>query len=301
MNFSVITPVYNGIHDLPKCIGSVKAQAKNGLGVEHIIQDGKSTDGTVEFLKNYATNSHSHKQNYTFSYSSKTDNGMYDAINNGWEISNGDILSWLNHDEQYLPETLNHVSRIFKTDNSIDVVFGNMIVVKKDGTPIAARREIPLKKIYVKNDFLYAISCTIFFRRTLFDEGILKFNSEYKCAGDLDLMLKILHRNKKIHFENKYFSLFGVDGNNLSVTGKEIMDKEIKQIQKKYGRYNLLLLRKICKIFRMIERFINRCYSNDNLSYEFAKDEVPNYKKIKKNKIGFRFTYESVNKKINND
>ena len=214
----------------------------------------------------------------------------------------GDILSWLNHDEQYLPGTLNHVSKIFQNDNSIDVVFGNMIVIKKDGTPIAARREIPLRKIYVQNDFLYAISCTIFFRRSLLMKGILNFNSDYKCLySDLDLMLKILRMNKKIHFENKYFSLFGVDGNNLSVTGKKIMEKEINEIQKKYGKFNSLPLRKACKVFRMIERFINKCYLKDDLSYEFAIDEVPNYQKIEKSKIGFRFTYEKVNKKINND
>ena len=301
MKFSVITPLFNGMPELKKCIGSVKSQASNSITVEHIIQDGESNDSSLEFLKNYSISRNFLNPNYKFVMSSEKDKGMYDAINKGWRISRGDILSWLNHDEQYLPGTLSHVSKIFQNDNSIDVVFGNMIVIKKDGTPIAARREIPLRKIYVQNDFLYAISCTIFFRRSLFDEGILNFNSDYKCAGDLDLMLKILQMNKKIHFENKYFSLFGVDGNNLSVTGKKIMEKEMNEIQKKYGRLNSLPLRKTCKVIRMIERFINKCYLKDDLSYEFAIDEVPNYQKIEKNKIGFRFTYERANKKINND
>ena len=211
MKFSVITPLFNGMPELKKCIGSVKSQASNSIAVEHIIQDGESNDSSLEFLKNYSISRNFINPNYKFIMSSEKDKGMYDAINKGWRISNGDILSWLNHDEQYLPGTLNHVSKIFQNDHSIDVVYGNMIVIKKDGTPIAARREIPLRKIYVQNDFLYAISCTIFFRRSLFDEGVLNFNSDYKNAGDLDLMLKILCMNKKIHFENKYFSLFGVD------------------------------------------------------------------------------------------
>ena len=79
------------------------------------------------------------------------------------------------------------------------------------------------------------------------------------------------------------------------------MEKEMNEIQKKYGKFNSLPLRKACKVFRMIERFIYKCYSKDDLSYEFAIDEVPNYQKIEKSKIGFRFTYERVNKKINND
>ena len=133
-------------------------------------------------------------------------------------------------------KTLNYVSRIFQNDSSIDVVFGNMIVIKKDGTPIAARREIPLRKIYVQNDFLYAYLYN-FFKRSLFDEGILNFNSDYKYAGDLDLMLKILHMNKKIHFENKYFSLFGVDGNNLSKREKN-NGKRNETKFKKYGGFD---------------------------------------------------------------
>ena len=203
MKFSVVTPLFNGMPELKKCVGSVKSQASNHINVEHLIQDGKSNDNSLEFLKNYLNSSNHFKPNYKLIYDSKKDKGMYDAINNGWKISTGDIFSWLNHDEQYLPGTLMHVSKIFQNDNSVDVVYGNMIVIKKNGEPIAARREIPLKKIYVQNDFLYAISCTIFFRRSLFDEGILNFNSNYKCAGDLDLILKILRKNKKIHFENK--------------------------------------------------------------------------------------------------
>ena len=54
MKFSVITPLFNGMPELKKCIGSVKSQASNSIAVEHIIQDGVSNDSSLEFLKNYS-------------------------------------------------------------------------------------------------------------------------------------------------------------------------------------------------------------------------------------------------------
>ena len=53
MKFSVVTPLYNGMPHLPKCIGSVKSQASKSISVEHLIQDGESIDNSLEFLEFY--------------------------------------------------------------------------------------------------------------------------------------------------------------------------------------------------------------------------------------------------------
>ena len=107
MKFSVVTPLFNGMPELKKCIGSVKSQASNSIRVEHLIQDGGSNDNSIEFLENYMNNqlnvTNDEGKNYDFNFQSSNDKGMYDAINKGWLRSTGDIYSWLNHDEQYLP------------------------------------------------------------------------------------------------------------------------------------------------------------------------------------------------------
>ena len=97
---------------------------------------------------------------------------------------------------------------MFNKYPDVDVIYGDMIVVDPSGNSLAARREIPLREFYVKHDFLYAISCTIFFRRTLFDEGLMEFNPKLKNAGDLDLILGILKEKKNFFIlKNTYHYL----------------------------------------------------------------------------------------------
>ena len=55
-------------------------------------------------------------------------------------------------------------------------IYGNYIVVDPAGNGIAARREIRLSPYYLANGFLTAASCTLFFRRCLLDEGILRLS-----------------------------------------------------------------------------------------------------------------------------
>lgn len=73
------------------CIRSAKDQ--EGVDLEHIIQDGGSTDGTAKLCQQFPS----------VHYVQKKDQGMYDAINRGFKRAQGDIFLQLNCDEQLLP------------------------------------------------------------------------------------------------------------------------------------------------------------------------------------------------------
>jgi glycosyltransferase involved in cell wall biosynthesis len=64
---TVITPTLNCAESIVKCIQSVASQDYSNI--EHIVVDGKSTDGTLDFLKQY---------NVTIIC--EKDIGIYDAI-----------------------------------------------------------------------------------------------------------------------------------------------------------------------------------------------------------------------------
>ena len=82
---SIITVTYNSEKYLSDCIASVRKQTYGNI--EHIIVDGKSTDGTVKIIqKNAASLAH---------WISETDRGMYDAINKGIKMATGDIIGVL--------------------------------------------------------------------------------------------------------------------------------------------------------------------------------------------------------------
>ena len=302
MKFSVVTPTLNGMPQIRKCVGSVRSQSGTNVLVEHIAQDGESTDGTDVFLSEYEIRPDVvNSETYTFSSHCEPDSGMYEAINRGWTKASGEILSWLNHDEQYLPDTLEKVLSVFLEKPDVDIVFGNMIIVDPSGKPLAARREIPLHSSYVKNDFLYAISCTTFFRRRLLDEGLLLFDTQYKAAGDMDLILKLLSAGKKVKHISDYLALFGVNGNNLTVSLGATMADETKAIQLKYGGSPYAVTRKFVKGIRFLERACFGCYRSADIAYDYAINEIPEYQHVSKDSVGFRFTYDRVNKMMAND
>ncbi len=101
MKIHVVTPSFNQVGFLKKLVASVSDQATEQVLVHHHVQDGGSTDGSVEWLERYAqevgvepeeggTQEPSTQyqapgtSHYSFSYASEPDKGMYDAINRGW-------------------------------------------------------------------------------------------------------------------------------------------------------------------------------------------------------------------------
>lgn len=284
-HFSIVTPCFNAAKVLPRCVGSIRGQ--QGVSIEHIIQDGLSKDVTVSWAQSQAN----------LAVFSEKDRGMYDAINKGWAKSHGEILSWLNADEQYLPGSLSRVAQVFQDNPDVDIVYGNTIIVGPSGQPLAARREIPLRLSYILNGFLYALSCSLFFRRRLLDAGLLVFEPGFRNAGDLDLIVRLIKAGCKSIQMHDYIGLFGIYGNNITIDGNTKMDKEVDEIRRKYGALPSPM-RQTVMLGRAVERLFRGCYRPDRLSYEFALDEKPNYTSIKNVKTSSRFTFRRALRQI---
>ena len=269
--FSIITPSYNSFNHIKKCIGSVKIQKE--IAREHLIMDGMSTDKTIDYFHNYKKILNDDSL-YKLLFESRSDNGMYDAINNGWSKSSGEILSWLNCDEQYLPDTLSYVYDIFKKNPLVNVVYGNAIIVDKNGDLISARPELPLNKFLISNTFLNIFSCTIFYRRSLWDSGLLYLNKDYRYSSDMDLIIRLLENNVKMYYSKRYLSLFTVDGSDLSTHTQATYETDMIQNQSSCLSKRA---RKSVKYLRYFLRAINGHYIKRNVTYKYAVDDIPNY------------------------
>lgn len=280
MLFSIATPTFNCLSQLKSCVGSVRRQ--QGVEVEHLVQDGGSTDGTPAWLAAQTG----------LKAVSERDAGMYDAINRAWARGRGDVFAWLNADEQYLPGTLAHVASVFDQHPEIDMLFGDTLIVNHDGRLLAARREIPLRAWYVKNGFLYALSCSLFFRSRLVEKGWLKFDTSYRLAGDFDLMLRLLAQGARCRHVSRYYALFGITGDNLSMNPR--MEQEGEEIKRRNHALQPRALRVIPRAGRAIERVLRGCYLPDRVTYDFVLDETGAHRSYENVLAHFRFSWKNV-------
>src|SRR2546429_80118 len=127
MLISIITPSFRNSRWLKLCIGSV---ADQGVEHEHIVQDSCSEDGTQDWLA-------SDPRVKAFI---EKDQGMYDAVNRGLRRAQGEILAYLNCDEQYLPGALSSVVDYFQKNPATEIVFADTVVVGPQGQYICDRR-----------------------------------------------------------------------------------------------------------------------------------------------------------------
>ena len=280
VRFSIATPTRNALDKLKRCVGSVRGQSE--VSHEHLVQDAQSSDGTSAWLAGQSD----------LLGCSEADAGMYDAINRAWAMSSGEFLSWLNADEQYLPGTLKRVEVYFDANPDVDVVFGNYVVCDPLGRPVALRREIPFRRFYVVNSFLNTQSCTLFFRRRLYERGALTLNTRYRYAADKELMLRLAAAGIVIRRIPDYLAVFGIDGSNLSTHPRAAEESEA--IRLAYGAFRFLPLRYLALGARRIERLLTGGYRKDVFRYRYAVDEIPNYVEFKSARLGGRYSLDDI-------
>jgi glycosyltransferase involved in cell wall biosynthesis len=278
MDFSIVTPSFRQPDWLRLCLASVADQ--DGVTHEHIVQDNCSGPDVDEVC--------GHTSGVRLVQ--EPDAGMYDAVNRGWKRATGEVLSWLNCDEQYLPGTLSRAAAFFREHPETDVLFGDTLITDKDGLPLAARREVPLRATYVRNGFLYALSCSTFFRRRLWDEGLLHLDARYRYAADFDLILRLLGRQCATAHLRAYLGIFCAHGANLSVKRAADMAAEVEAIRARHGALPAWI-RPAVRLLRAAEKAVRGCYRADTISYPVRVAASPAVRRVGPCRAGWRFTY----------
>jgi glycosyltransferase involved in cell wall biosynthesis len=214
MRFSVVTPSFNQLDWLELCIASVADQRQVEL-VEHIVCDGGSAgikDFETRMLARFPTT-----QNYRLQFIIGPDTGMYDAINKGLRAAKGDVCSYLNCDEQLLPAALSTVSEYFLRHEKTDVVFGDTIVVSRDGEALCFWRPYVPSLRHLAGASLNTLSCATFFRHDLVKDGHF-FEPKWKTVGDLRWITGLLEKGRSMRCLHTPLAAFTFLGENLGAS-----------------------------------------------------------------------------------
>ncbi|MBI2517774.1 MAG: glycosyltransferase [Opitutae bacterium] len=101
---SLVTPSFNQAAYLAQSLDSVLGQAYPAL--DYVVVDGGSTDGSRALIEARAP--------ALSWWCSEADDGMYSALNKGFDHTRGEIMGWLNSDDLLQPGALQTVGIIFR-------------------------------------------------------------------------------------------------------------------------------------------------------------------------------------------
>ncbi len=209
---SIITIVYNGASSIEKTVKSIASQTYSN--VEFIIVDGGSDDGTVDIIKRYVGS--------VTKWISEPDDGIYDAMNKGINLSTGDYLWFINSgDEAYSPDTL---ERIFNVSCSPfhDVYYGNTVMIDSEGNEIGDRRLTPpalLSWRDFRNGMLVSHQSIIVSKRVA-----PMYDTRYRFSADFEWCLLAMKNADKVVNTHQVLSRFldgGITKQNIAAGLKE--------------------------------------------------------------------------------
>jgi glycosyltransferase involved in cell wall biosynthesis len=234
---SIIIPSYNKFDFIEETLKSIFDQKYQNLEV--IIQDGGSTDGTIEVIKKFA-------QKYQIIWETKKDKGQLDAINIGLKKATGDILTFINADDCYEPEALNLISKAYLKNTNALWFAGQGAVINAKGQEIA-------KLITWYKNFLLSINhksliliLNYFIQPSVFitKEAYIKcgpFTGTPDFVTEYDLWLKLGKISMPIVI-NKNISKFRIEKNTKTKMMYKKLLIEDERIVKKYTNNIFILI-----------------------------------------------------------
>lgn len=231
MLLTIITVTRNDSKRLIKTIESLKLFYENDL-FEHIIIDGASSDDTQSIVKELI------KKYRNIIFKSEGDKGIYDGMNKGISLSNGDFVLFLNSgDEMEIqPETL--VSEIKKLNNkTLDIACFSYSQYWEDMKVI--RHPISLEKEKMPTSHQAMLFSRVFLTKNT-------YNINYKIAADFDLYHQANSKKIKLIHDVRPLTLVEGEGFASNSTYKSYSEY-IKIVFINYGLTNGSL--SIVKIF----------------------------------------------------
>lgn len=179
--FSLIMPSFNQAPFIERSLISVINQEDEG--VELIVIDGGSSDGTREILERYSR--------HIAHWRSEPDGGQSDALNKGFRCATGEIYGWLNSDDVYLPGALHHAAQIFRARPDIDVVYGDWLMIDETDRVIEHCPALAPSWTRLITEGFFCNAQAMFWRRSL-HERLGELDVQLHFTMDFDLMLRMV-------------------------------------------------------------------------------------------------------------
>ena len=231
---SIITVVFNSQLFLAATIESVIEQSYQN--VEYIIIDGGSSDGTVEIIKQY--------ESYLSCWISESDRGIYDAMNKGIALAQGEIIGILNSGDRYTQDALQQVAQLYKENRLEQLIITGAMIRFDPETKVEFVQRRQQADLTQKINWGMPINHPATFVTRSVYQTLGNFNPEFKIVGDYDLIYRAYHEGTvKFVFTDNVLALMSMGGMSEKLSGVGIRVREAMQVrQHKLGRFPNMML-----------------------------------------------------------
>jgi len=254
---SIITVTYNAENYIEQTIQSVLAQTYPNI--EYIIIDGCSTDSTLEIIKNNFQFSI-----FNFQLISEQDNGLYDAMNKGISIAQGELIGMINASDFYEPNTVEMVVSAY-LQNKAGIFHGNVKMLNEDGSFFKIKKpETNLEHLY-KGMSLY--HPTFFVVKSVYEKYGL-YDLQYKIVADFDFAIRCYLAGVQFFYIDSVISNFRKGG--VSSKKEKAAHRECKNVLIQNG-YSETIVNAVVKEWERLRKKNNMYY----VSYKILKHILP--------------------------
>ena len=201
----IVTPTFNSARFLDETIVSVVSQSGD-FHLRYHIQDGGSTDATMRIVRRWDRLLRSGFfpvlcASLVFTYDSRPDGGMYQAINRGVTGARPDapfVMSWINSDDRLAPGALAAIHSIY--DQFADVCFtcARVSMIDRHGVvtginlPIVYDRQRLATGLHDGRSHSFVMQEGTFWRSSLWD-AVNGLDEGFRLSGDWDLWRRFAH------------------------------------------------------------------------------------------------------------
>ena len=245
MKISVITVCFNSQATIERSIQSVVAQ--QWPAVEHIVIDGGSTDGTLAILERFRP--------HLAALVSEPDKGIYDAMNKGLARATGEVICFLNADDQYADaNVLAEVAQQMRT-HQLDALVADVGFFKAgDPTRMTRRyrsdRFSPQKLAW---GWMPAHPGLFLTRKVV--QRVGKFKTDYRIAGDYEYVVRTFH-GYDLHYKHLPSVVVNMQAggiSNSSWRNRLLLNREVVRACKENGIHTNLLKILVKYPFKLLE------------------------------------------------
>ncbi len=224
---SVIIPVYNVEHFLPKCLDSVINQTYKNIEII-CVNDG-ATDNSPEILEEFKS------KDSRIKIINQENGGLATARNTGFKNATGEFIYFLDSDDWISTELINTTLAAIQSCDADIAMFDTYNVYNENSFVPVKRvskfiKSHDTKVLHYKDDKnirdLQCMAWAKLYSKKFLTENNLQFPDGMRFGEDVPFWFSLLYKNPKIVFIDKYLYYYRKRSSSLTAKTCDLIDKQ---------------------------------------------------------------------------